>query len=1158
MKNTAVINKDRLTNIVGVTDGSIASLGSIKSSLVPDPTQPEINLTFTVVPDHFPIPVDGIIGKDFIKANNCALDYLTMTFTIRHDNRSVSLPIIDDSLNDIYHIIPPRCEVIRQFQLNTKSTSDQVVDKDEIFPGVFVASTIVDPQNCMLRILNTTSQPIELKRVLKLKTQKLSNFEITPADKPIKNRKSTLLNILAKNMPEHAPKSLLELCKSYSDIFALPDDPHSVNNFYEQSLQLSDKNPVYVKNYRLPHSQKTEISKQINDMLTKNIIEPSCSNYNSPIILVPKKSVNGEKNFRLCVDYRELNRRLIPDKFPLPRIDEVLDNLGRARYFSTLDLYAGFWQVPLNADSKNFTSFSTGEGSFRFNVLPFGLNIAPNSFARMMHIAFSGLDPSTAFLYLDDIIVIGTSQEHHIKNLEKVFKVCRSKNLKLNPAKCNFMKAEVTYLGHRCTDRGILPDNSKFATISDYPVPKDKEAAKRFVLFCNYYRNFIDNFAAIASPLNNLDKKNVKFEWTSECQKSFDTLKETLKNPPILQYPDFEKPFIITVDASKGGIGAVLSQISDDGSDLPVSYASKSFTKGQRNKAVIEQELLAIHFGIKQFRPYVYGTKFTVRSDHKPLQYLFSMKDPTSKLARIRLDLTDYDFFIEHVKGRDNVAADALSRIDFADIVKMHDTNIQILAMTTRSSTKTTVVTNFIKSLNNYDYRNTPSINFTIKQIDADKSEITGVLKTRHSTQTKTFLFPTNSIDARDLAFEAILGQLEQLTTRRDVEKVKINSDDPIFSIVSPEDLQVLANKYLKTLVIVLMLPIQTIEQADERQRLLHHYHYHPLEGGHSGTKRTYSKLKSLYNWNNMARDVASFIKKCTFCHKNKSKVKNKEEMVITNTPSEPFESIIIDTIGPFPSTVNQSKYAITIICDFSKFLIIVPIPNKSAKTVAKVLVEHCILTFGPVKRIRSDLGTEYANSVMDNLTSILQIEHDMSTAYHHETLGTVERSHKTLNEYLRSYISDNPKEWFTYVKYFAFCFNTTPNTSIDMYTPFELVYGRKANSLCSIRNNSLVPDSYDDYVNSLKFNLDIAYKRTKEFIHSNKNAYKQQYDRNARPLTLSVGENVLLVNEVRSKLDPFYTPGFVVKKLSGPNATIVNLTTGNTQTVHKNRIRKY
>lgn len=187
------------------------------------------------------------------------------------------------------------------------------------------------------------------------------------------------------------------------------------------------------------------------------------------------------------------------------------------------------------------------------------------------------------------------------------------------------------------------------------------------------------------------------------------------------------------------------------------------------------------------------------------------------------------------------------------------------------------------------------------------------------------------------------------------------------------------------------MLPFLTIEQADERQRLLHHYHYHPLEGGHSGAKRTYSKLKSLYSWNNMARDVAIFIKKCTVCHRNMCKVKNKEEMVITNTPSERFESIIIDTIVPFPSTKNQSKYAVTIICDFSEFLIGVPIPNKSAKTVAKVLVENCLLTFGPVIRIRSDLGTEYVNSLMDNLTSILQIEHDMSTAYYHETLGTVE-----------------------------------------------------------------------------------------------------------------------------------------------------------------------
>lgn len=724
------------------------------------------------------------------------------------------------------------------------------------------------------------------------------------------------------------------------------------------------------------------------------------------------------------------------------------------------------------------------------------------------------------------------------------------------------MKSEVTYLGHRCTDKGILPDNSKFSTISDYPVPKDKEAAKRFVLFCNYYRNFIDNFASIAAPLNKLDKKNSKFEWTNECQAAFNKLKDTLKNPPILQYPDFNKQFIITVDASKGGIGAVLSQTSDQGSDLPVSFASKSFTNGERNKAVIEQELLAIHFGIKHFRPYIYGNKFTVRSDHKPLQYLFSMKDPTSKLARIRLDLTDYDFCIEHVKGSDNVAADALSRIDFSDIVKMHDINAQIFAMTTRSMTNNENSTHpnehLIQSLNNIEYRNIPVINFTVDSTGADKSEITGVLKTRHTSRTKTFLVNTQSQTAKNLVFDSLLSQLEMLTKRRNIEQVKLYSEDDIFTIVSKGELQQLANKYLKNLVIILMLPIKSVEQADERQRLLHHYHFHPLEGGHSGIKRTYAKLKSLYNWTNMSRDVANYIKGCKSCQLNKPKAKNKEEMVLTSTPSEPFESIIIDTIGPFPSTVNQAKYAITIICDFSKFLIVVPIPNKSAKTVAKVLVEHCILTFGPVKRIRSDLGTEYANSLMDDLTRLLQIQHDMSTAYHHESLGTVERSHKTLNEYLRTYTAENPKDWYTFVKYFAYCFNTTPNTAIDMYTPFELVYGRKVQPLCNIRTNELPHSSYNDYIMSVENTLAIAHKRTQDFILKNKIEYKKYYDKDSKPLKICVGESVLLVNEVRSKFDPFYKINYVVTDVSGVNVTLKNTATGQVQTVHKNRIRKY
>ena len=246
-------------------------------------------------------------------------------------------------------------------------------------------------------------------------------------------------------------------------------------------------------------------------MLAEKIVEQSNSAYNSPILLVPKKSADWSEKWRLVVDYRQLNKKLVPDKFPLPRIDEVLDQLGRARFFSTLDLMSGFHQIPLEQSSRKYTAFSTSQGHYQYTRLPFGLNIAPNSFQRMMMVGLSGLPPHTCFLYLDDIIVIGCSENHHIQNLRQVFAKLREKNLKLNPEKCHFFRHEITFLGHTVTDKGIYPDKSKFKIIQDYPTPKSAEEAKRFTSFASYYRRFIPNFSVIAQPLTRLTRKNSEF-----------------------------------------------------------------------------------------------------------------------------------------------------------------------------------------------------------------------------------------------------------------------------------------------------------------------------------------------------------------------------------------------------------------------------------------------------------------------------------------------------------------------------------------------------------------------------------------------------------------------------------------------------------------------
>lgn len=221
----------------------------------------------------------------------------------------------------------------------------------------------------------------------------------------------------------------------------------------------------------------------------------------------------------MCIDYRGLNRILVTDTYPLPRIDEILDNLGKAKYFSSLDLFSSFNQVPIKPEDRHITAFSTDTGSYQWKVLPFGLNIAPNSFSRMMNIAFSGLPLSTAFIYIDDIIIIGRSEKEHLNNIITVFDTCRKFNLKINPEKCHFFRPEVTYLGHRCTDKGLLPGNIKLATIQSYPVPHDKDSTKRFVAFANFYRRFLKNFDVLAQP-----RKNTPFIWDAKCQDSFEKI----------------------------------------------------------------------------------------------------------------------------------------------------------------------------------------------------------------------------------------------------------------------------------------------------------------------------------------------------------------------------------------------------------------------------------------------------------------------------------------------------------------------------------------------------------------------------------------------------------------------------------------------------------
>lgn len=450
--------------------------------------------------------------------------------------------------------------------------------------------------------------------------------------------------------------------KRNADCFHLPEESLEFTNVLQHRIPTNDNIPIHTRQYRFPPVHKEEIDRQVKTLLDQNIIKPSESPYNTPVWIVPKKpDSKGNKKWRMVLDFRALNEKTIGDAYPLPNITDILDQLGGAKYFSVFDLASGFHQIKMHPDDSHKTAFSTPHGHYEFDRMPFGLKNAPATFQRLMDRVLTGMQGIEIFVYLDDIVLYASSLREHEIKFEKLANKLREANLKLQPDKCEFLRKEVTYLGHVISENGVHPDPEKIKAVKNFPIPKNPKNIKQFLGLAGYYRKFIEGFSNIAKPLTNLLKNGVEFKWTQKEQDSFNTLKNMLCEEPILQYPDFSKPFVVTTDASGTAIGAILSQ-GPIGKDRPISYASRVLNDAEKNYSTIEKELLAIVYAVKHFRPYLYGKRFILVTDHKPLSWLHKAKDPTSRLARWKIKLAEYDYEIVYKAGKTNVNADALSR----------------------------------------------------------------------------------------------------------------------------------------------------------------------------------------------------------------------------------------------------------------------------------------------------------------------------------------------------------------------------------------------------------------------------------------------------------------------------------------------------------------
>ena len=397
--------------------------------------------------------------------------------------------------------------------------------------------------------------------------------------------------------------------------------------------------------------------------MKSGVICESSSPWASPLVYVKKK----DGTTRPCVDYRKLNAQTVKDAYPLPNISDCLESLGGSTYFSCLDILSAYYQIEVAEQDRPKTAFVSKYGLFEYNVMPFGLCNAPSTFQRCLELIMRGLQWDIVLIYLDDLIVFSRTFDENLQRLDIVLSRLYEAGLRLKPEKCELFKEEVSFLGHVVSKDGIKPQKSKVSCIVNWQTPTDLTTLRSFLGFCSYYRRFIRDFSSRARPLNRLLEAGQPFEWTKECQNSFNDLKSSLTGDEVMAFPQDDGMFILDCDASDYAVAGVLSQVQfneqcDEFCERPIAYASKSLNKAQRRYCTTRRELLAVVTFVTMFKQYLLGRSFLIRSDHSSLTWIMSFKNPENQMARWLEVLSQYDFRIEHRKGSKHINADFLSR----------------------------------------------------------------------------------------------------------------------------------------------------------------------------------------------------------------------------------------------------------------------------------------------------------------------------------------------------------------------------------------------------------------------------------------------------------------------------------------------------------------
>jgi hypothetical protein len=461
-------------------------------------------------------------------------------------------------------------------------------------------------------------------------------------------------------------EQIQEIMTEYEDIMALKHTDIRKEAIYLHDIDTGDHRPIKEAPYPLSPNYRSWVQNELGKLLEAGIIRRSKSPWSAPVVIAPKKGNNeGELAPRFCVNYKKINNITYKDAYPIPRIDDLLSTMSRAKIFSAFDLYSGYHQIGMTPRAIERSAFVTPYGHYEFLRMPFGLCNAPATFQRAMNELFEDLIGEGVLVYLDDINIYSETFDEHILMISEVLERIRGANLLIKPKKCQLGMEQMEYLGFIIGKDGVIADPKKIEAITKYPRPETPGDVRSFLGLAQFYRRFIRNFSTIAVPLYELTKGTTQYTWNQPQERAFAELKKRMSEPPVLARPNFEsdEPFIVYTDASKFGLGAILSQKGEDGYEHVINFASKRTSATQEKYGATELECLGAVWAIRNYRPYLEGRRFILVTDHKALEWLFDKRNPQGKFARWIMEVQGYRYDIEYRPGNKHANVDALSRI---------------------------------------------------------------------------------------------------------------------------------------------------------------------------------------------------------------------------------------------------------------------------------------------------------------------------------------------------------------------------------------------------------------------------------------------------------------------------------------------------------------